>query len=74
MNVLHAATAVVLYATARRLAVRRELAVVVVVAYLAICQSLYPYYEPVSLAEYEGINEWPPFQLYRLKEAVRPSD
>lgn len=43
MNVLHAATAVVLYATARRLAVRRALAIVVVVAYLAICQSLYPF-------------------------------
>jgi hypothetical protein len=42
MAVLHAGTVAVLYATARRLAVRRELGVVVGLAYLAICVALAP--------------------------------
>lgn len=42
MAVLHGGTVAVLYATARRLAVRRELAVVVGLAYLAICVALAP--------------------------------
>ena len=41
--VLHATTGVVLYATARRLAVRRELAVAVALAYPAVCVAIWPY-------------------------------
>ena len=43
MAVLHATTGVLLYATARRLGVRRGFAALVVLAYLAICQAVWPY-------------------------------
>jgi hypothetical protein len=43
MAFLHALTGVVLYASSRRLGVRRELAATVPLAYLAICQTVWPY-------------------------------
>ena len=43
MALVHTLTGLVLYATARRLAVRLEVAVLVPLAYLAICQPIWPY-------------------------------
>ena len=43
MAVLHALTGVLLYATSRRLGVRRELALAVPLAYLAVCQAVWPF-------------------------------
>lgn len=44
--VLHGATVLVLYASCRRIDVRRELAVVVALAYVALCPPVWPYASP----------------------------
>ncbi len=43
MAVLHGLTIVILYVTARRLGVRREVSAVVPLAFLALCQPVWPY-------------------------------
>ena len=43
MAFLHALTGVLLYATSRQLGVRRELALAVPLAYLAVCQAVWPF-------------------------------